>query len=338
MARSKREPSFLHAGVDVSQRTLAVAFRARNGELVELKVPNDDAGVQRLLTLFRAGRRPRRVGVESTGAYGLALCVALVEANVEVMLINPLSARRFAQATMTRAKTDRVDARVLLEFTERMAFTPWQPPSPEVRELRSIAGRIQTLVELRTADLNRRHAAQLDPKTPAVVQADIDESIRTVEKRIDALLAAAVDVFASTTELQDAHRVVTSVTGFAHRSAVQILAQLLVLPKDMSPRELTAFAGLDPKTVESGTSVRGAAHISRRGNRALRSALYMPTLCAIQHSPPVNAVYNNLVARGKPKKVAQIAIMRRLLHVLWRLFRTNETWDPAKFGSQTISA
>lgn len=338
MAKTKREAKFLHVGVDVSQRTLAVAFRTPQGELAEAKFSNDDIGIRSLVRLVRAGARRRRVGVEATGAYGLAVCLALVEAHVEVMVINPLAARRFAQARMTRAKTDRVDARVLLEFAERMPFIPWTPPSSEVRELRSIAARVQTLVEVRTADLNRLHAICLDPKTPAAVKTDIEENIEAVERRIKALLAAALELIESTPELRDAHRIVTSVTGFADRSAVQILAQLLVLPADMTPRQVVAFAGLDPHTFESGTSVHGAAHISRRGSRPLRSALYMPTLVAIQFSPPVAAAYNALLERGKPKKVAQVALMRRLLQVLWHMIRTKQAWDPAKFGQRQIAA
>lgn len=338
MAKGKREGALLHVGVDVSQRTLAVAFRTATGALDEETFANDDTGIRSLVKRVETGGHRRRIGIEATGTYGLAVCLALMEAHHEVMLIQPLAARRFAQACNTRAKTDRVDARVLLDFAERMPFTPWMPPSTSLRELRAIAARIQNLVELRTADLNRQHALKLDPKTPAAVWADLEESLQAIERRIQALMAAALELIHADPELHEAHRIVTSTTGFADRSAIQILAQLLVLPADLTPRQVVAFAGLDPQTVQSGTSVRGAAHISRRGNRALRCALYMPTLVAIQRCPSVAEAYKALLDRGKPKKVAQIALMRRLLQALWHMLRTKQTWDPQKFGQRPIAA
>jgi transposase len=329
----RKTPTFLHMGVDVAKGTLALAFRALDGQVGEAVFKNDDDGIRALVKVATVGRRRRRVVVEATGAYSVDLCLALCDAGVAVMVVNPLAARRFAEARLTRAKTDRVDARMLLDFAERMEFVPWRPPSFAVRQLRAFAARVQSLVEQRTAEINRLEAAKVHKSVPAVVVNDIEKGIKDLDARITALLHAAKDVIQADVELTQSHAIVTSIPGFADRSALQILAQLVALDPEMSARHVVAFAGLDPRPQKSGASINPPMHISRQGNRVLRAAMYMPTLVAVRFEPTVAAAYEALVNRGKAKKLAQVAIMRRLLCAIWRMIQTKSTWDPAKFGS-----
>ena len=123
----------------------------------------------------------------------------------------------------------------------------------------------------------------------------------------------------------------TSVRGIATHSAVQLLPELLVLPADMTVRQWVAHAGLDPRACQSGTSVDKPARISKLGNAHIRRALFMPALVAVQHEPHVKAFFDTLVARNKTPLQAYVAVMRKLLHAIYGMFRTDTDFIGEKF-------
>ena len=325
----------LTAGIDVSAKTLNVAWRDLKGEISENEFENNESGHSALIRLFRAGKRACQVVLEATGNYHLDLAMALTHAGCSVMVANPLATHHHAASKLRRAKTDRIDAKDLLSFCEKGEFKLWTVPSPATMALRDYARRIQSLIEQMTAEKNRFHAAKAKSGTPAIVLGDIEDSIVGLNKRIRRLEMAAVQLMKSDVQLEKAQRVVTSVKGFAARSAVKILAELLVLPADMTPKQIVAYAGLDPRPFQSGTSVHGKRRISRVGNKRLRAALFMPTMAAVRFEPAVRAAYQALVARKGPtsKLLALTAMSRRLLQVLWQMLRTSQAFDGAKFGS-----
>lgn len=122
-----------------------------------------------------------------------------------------------------------------------------------------------------------------------------------------------------------------SIKGIARASAVQILGEISVLPPDMTVRQWVAHTGLDPRAFESGESVSKPARISRVGNEYLRSALFMPALVAVRYEPRVKAYYEALIARGKKPKQAVVAVMRRLLHSIYGMFKHGCDFDGELF-------
>jgi transposase len=126
-----------------------------------------------------------------------------------------------------------------------------------------------------------------------------------------------------------AHPVSAKCIGEA--SAMRLLAELLVLPYDLSAPQWVAHAGLDPRPYESGTSVHRPRRISKVGNRRLRAALYRPALVAIQHDPNVKAFYDKLVSAGKKPMQAAVAVMRKLLHAIWGMLMHDQDFDGNKF-------
>ncbi|MCW5891343.1 MAG: IS110 family transposase [bacterium] len=160
---------------------------------------------------------------------------------------------------------------------------------------------------------------------------DVAVHIRYLGRRIDLLTAEAVAVIRSDATLQRAFDRLTSVRGIATASAVQLLPELLALPADMTVRQWVAYAGLDPRPSQSGTSVNKPVHISKVRNAHIPRALFMPALVATQHEPRVKAFFEHLVARGKTPLQAYVAVMRKLLHAIYGMFKTNTACIPEKF-------
>jgi transposase len=163
------------------------------------------------------------------------------------------------------------------------------------------------------------------------VREAIEEHIQYLDGTIRELQAKALEVITASPALEAAFEHLVSVKGIAETSAVAILAELAVLPKDMSAREWVAHAGLDPRRQESGTSVKGQIRISKVGNRHLRRALYMPTLVAVQHEPRIKAFYQKLLGRGKKPMQANVAVMRKLLHSIHGMFQNGEHFNGERF-------
>lgn len=321
-----------YVGVDVSHKTLDVAVRTRSGQQRTAQFENTSAGHCKLIKWLTKAGRSARVVLESTGVYSLDLALALHQAKrVEVMVLNPRAARKFADACLQRSSTDTTMALALQEYAARMQFVAWSAPSQTIRDLRAIARRIATVTQQKAAELNRVHAAGATTGTPLVVANDIAVNVRHFERRIAELERHAVNLITSDPQLKAAYQHLLSVRGIAQTSAIQLLGELLVLPKDMTARQWVAHSGLDVRHVTSGTSVHKLPRISKQGNAHVRRILYMPALVASQHEPHIRAFYEQLLAAGKEPTQALTAIMRKLLHAIHGMLQTNTDFDGSKF-------
>ena len=264
-------------GIDVSAKTLEVAYRDPRGRVLRQTFENEASRHGALVRHLekRARKAIVRVVLEATGVYHLEAALALERAGFEVMVINPRAAAHFAKAMLQRSKTDRLDAEMLLGFAGSMLFVPWQAPKPAALQLRAIARRIHAVTGVVAEEKNRAHAAAQTAQIRAI-ERSIASLTRALEKEIDKLHAEALKVIASDTVLARRFELLQSVRGIAEKSGIAILAELSILPADMTDRQWVAHAGLDPRQFESGTSVRAKVRISKRGNKYLRAALYKP--------------------------------------------------------------
>lgn len=320
------------AAIDVSAAELVVAFQRGGTVLPVATFPNTHAGHRALLKSL--GKRSARVILEATGVYSLELALTLHRAKgVEVMVVNPRASKDYQRARLTRAKTDRVDALGLLDFLARMPFVAWTPPAPEVLALQQLTRRIFQLRNELTREQARLHAIGFTPDQGGVIAHDLKLNIAHLQRRVKALHASALELVKSHPALRAAVDRLTSTPGIAHLSAMRLLAELLVLPADLKAPQWVAHAGLDPRPCESGSSLHKPRHITKTGNRYLRTALFMPALVAIQREEKVKAFYERLIARGKKPKQALIAVMRKLLHCIWGMLRTEQNFEPTKFYS-----
>lgn len=328
----KPDLAYTGAGCDPSKDTIDVVRVTSEQRTAHCRFANTAAGHRCLIAWLTKPGAPVRVVVEASGIYSLDLALALYRAEgIEVMVANPRALKDYRRAHMQRSKTDKVDATMICDYARRMPFVPWQPPSAEVLELQQIARRIQALIVERTREKNRLRTAKATVTTSALVLNDIEVNLRHLDRRIRELEKQAIKRVAASAPIERAYTHLTSVPGISHRSAVQLLGEILVLPQGLSVREWVAFAGLDVRRYESGTSVERPHRISRVGNVRLRRALYMPALVAIQHDAAIGAFYAKLISKGKKPLVAIVAVMRKLLHAIYGMLKHDADFDGSKF-------
>jgi len=252
-------------------------------------------------------------------------------ANVEIMVINPRVAAHFAKALNQRGKTDAADAAMLMEYAATRPFTAWTPPSATALQLRQISRLVQELVEQRTQQKNRIHAAEQTGSTLPAVLDTLRAHVQQLDEHIDTLEEAALALIATDPVLSRRFALLDSIPGVAARSALYILAELACLPDDLDVRQLVAFAGLDPRPWQSGTSIRGRRHVSKRGNKHLRHALYMPAVQAARFNPVIKAYAAELDARLEGRKQTLCVVMRKILHSIVGMFKADKPFDARKF-------
>jgi transposase len=324
-----------HAGIEVSSQELLVALRRQEKTLPLKSFPNTPAGHRLLVRYLRRKNVVVQVCMESTGIYGLDLALLLhKQIGIQVMVANPRAVHHFAQALMQRSKTDPLDALMLLEFAVRMPFQVWQPPAAAALQLCAVARRLQAITGICTAEKNRLHAAMAARALPALIRQDLQRSIAFHQRASARLVKQALQIVASDPLLQARFQYLDSIPGVAAASAIALLGELSLLSPDLDVRQWVAAAGIDPRQHSSGKSVHKKIRISKAGNRHLRHALYMPALVAIQFDPHLRAFYHRLLANGKEKLQALVAVMRKLLHAIFGMFKHGQPYEGAQLCPQ----
>lgn len=319
-------------GVDVSARDCAVAsYKA--GKLVSLgRFPQTPQGHQRLAARLM-GLSPSHVVMEATGIYHLDLAIALDRAGLPVSVINPRSAKRFAQLKLQGSKTDEIDAGLLAHYGDALRPPRWVAPLPADLALRDLGRQINRLQADRTRTKNRLHALGAKQGTYALLIEDEAEAVAALERRIDRLRQAMIALIEADPRRAAQWRHMIAAPGIAEVSAMALLAELALLPTTMKAPQVSRHAGLDVCVTQSGSSVRGPSRLSKTGNAYLRAATYMPAMVAVRYDPLVKAFYEQLVRRGKKKRQALGAVMRKYLTGLWACLRNDEDFQTSKLFS-----
>jgi transposase len=238
--------------------------------------------------------------------------------------------RRFAEALLQRSKSDLLDVVVIEEFARRMPFQPWCAPAPHVLQLRALSRRLQEIACQRAAEKNRLHAGSVTASTPQALRLDLERSLEFLQQSHKSLLRSALELIQQDALLLRRYQLLLTVKGIGSLSAVLILAELAPLAPDLTAPQWVAFAGLDPKRHQSGSSIDRKPRLSKTGNVHLRRALYMPALTATWRDPAFAAFYQKLLGRGKRPLQAICAAMRKLLHAIYGMFRNDQPFDPTR--------
>lgn len=294
-------------GVDVGYRWLDLCLPDDS----HVRVANSEAGWAEALALSVG----RVIVLEATGVYFRGLAVAASMAGVSVRVVNPVQVKAFAGSRLSRSKTDTIDARLIRDFGERMLpdLTPWFPAPPGLYRVMSLVRLADGVMKQRVGAGNRVHAGRLGDEIVAEVGAEVAAVLRSERKRIMGIAR----VHAESDELVGLWLSrLEELPGFGELSALRLLAYAGDLRRFPSGRHLASYAGLAPVFRQSGNSAE-VGRMSRVGSRQLRSVLYWSALAAARSSSDVALFYARLVAAGKPKKVALVAVANKLCRVAW---------------------
>jgi transposase len=301
-------------GIDVSKATLDV-HRLSDGKMTSFS--NDTAGFKQLSSLCKE-TVVIRVVYEATGAYHKGLERTL-GAHLPLVKVNPLQARRFAQAQGVRAKTDAVDAKMLAIMGEAFALVPDKPISQTHHVLRELRAFRSGLIKDRTRILSRQKTQTLPitRRQSTARLAQIDKQIIEIDTEIERLIQSN-DVMARSMEI------LRSIPGIGAVSAATILIEMPEIG-DMERKQVASLTGVAPMTRQSG-QWRGKSFI-QGGRKVVRDALYMPALVAMRFNPDLKAKYQAMIKAGKPPKVAITALMRKIIELANTLIKANRLWE-----------
>jgi transposase len=301
-------------GIDIAKDNLDVHLHPKG---TTRQFSNDQKGHASLVAWARP-LQPTRIVFEATGRYHRALELALGQADLPAVKINPLQARRFAEATGKRAKTDPIDAAMLARFGA--ALQPKVPPAKDVTiaTLAELLAARRALVKDRTASLNRGKALTL-----TLLKRQCKQHCQQIKDQIKAIDTEWMAVLAANPSLRAKLDILLSIPGIGPATAIALLVDMPELGT-MDAKQAASLAGLAPITRQSGTW-KGKSFIGG-GRACLRQAIYMPALVAIRFNAPLKAKYQALCHAGKPAKVAIVAIMRKLLITANALIRDNRAW------------
>jgi transposase len=304
-------------GIDVSKDRLDVAVRPSNESF---SVGRNAAGLEQLIARLRE-LSPRVVALEATGGFETVVAAALSAAGLPVAIVNPAQIRAFAKAIGQRAKTDPIDAGVIAHFAEATNLEPRPLPDEQTRLLADLVGRRRQIIEMIGAERQREQRLSA-PR----LKKSIARLVKALEKELASLDTDIGDAVRGSPAWRAKEELLVSVPGVGPVISRTLIAELPELGQ-LGGKEIAALVGLAPFTRQSG-KWRGKSFIGG-GRTAVRAVLFMGALVAKQHNPILKAFFDRLIAAGKPKMVALIAVARKLLTILNAILRDNRPWQTA---------
>ena len=303
--------SEMYVGIDVSKERLDVAVL---GEERGWQVDNTQAGIAKLVQQMQ-DLQPELIVVEATGGYQRGGVEALFQAGLAVAVVNPARVRQFARACGLLAKTDRLDAQVLAVFGQRVQPKPYTSKSEAEKQLSALLGRRKQVEEMLQAEQNRLRT--VSPSLRGSVERII-AILKDEKKRLDEQIRDGMKEQKAWQEQTD---ILTSAPGVGPVTTATLLAELPELGQ-LDRKQIAALVGVAPMNYDSGKK-RGYRK-TQGGRTDVRRVLYMSTLVATRHNPLIQAQYQHLLKRGKEKKVALTACMRKFLTILNAMMRDRQ--------------
>lgn len=304
MATSKR----VYVGIDVAKEKLDIAVQ---GETKASQAKNDEEGIAKLVEKMKM-QKPELIVVEATGGYQREVVMAIYEAGLPVAVVNPSRVRQYARAKGLIAKTDKLDAFVLAEFGEGMKPRQFEAKSESGRYLSALLVRRRQIEEMLKAERNRLRTVHIE------MRASIERMINTLKEEMQQLSQELDDFMTKHEAWYEQEQILCSAKGVGRVTAATLLAELPELGK-LDRKKIAALVGLAPMNADSGKK-RGYRK-TKGGRMEVRNVLYMSTLVATRYNPLIKVQYQALLKRGKLKKVALTACMRKFLTILNAMMR-----------------
>jgi transposase len=310
-------------GIDVSKGDVAVCVMNEQRQVVNATFANDRKGVRSLGNYLK-----KRVAVgsavclEATGIYGEALAAYLHERAYRVSVVNPVRIKRYAESQLRRNKTDKLDAEIIADFCRTQEPPQWTPPDPGWVELRALVRHLDDLIHMQVQEKQR-----LESVVSTLVRQQVQDHIAYLEAQIDDLLKQINDHINQTPDLKNQRDLLNSIPGISDKTSSRLLAEIRDITAFETVGQLVAFVGLNPRQRQSGV-YRGQVKISKMGNAALRSALFMPARSAKRCNPLVQGLVKRMEREGYCANAITVAVMRKLLHYVFGVLKSRQPFDP----------
>lgn len=333
-------------GIDISKSTFTACLcqRDETGALTFSKATDfsqDQTGYNQLLRWIKqlTIQGPEVVFLmEATGVYYEPLAYHLHKIKKTVHVVLPNTSKHYFSSLNIKTKTDHADARVLSQFGAERQHKAWEPPSPVLRQLRNLTRYYVQLQEQKTALGNIKHSKDSSYEVQAFILKSNNKLIEQIDKQIRECLLAVKKLIASDNALQGKVHKLSTIKGAGLITIATIVAETNGFEGFSSAKQLVSFAGYDVVQRESGTSIKGKTRISKKGNRYIRNALYFPAMVACRFNPDLKAAYLRIVMKKPSKMIAQVAIQRKLLILIYTLWKKDSAFIPAyKAGSPNLT-
>jgi transposase len=278
---------------------------------------------------------PLRYVMEATGVYHEALAYFLADRNYAVSIIMPNKITNFFRTLEIKTVTDKSMSEAIALFGLEKKVEDWIQPQKVFRELRQVTRERDQLIAERTMLKNQLHAEQIEAYPSEQIISRIRIRIKLVNGQLKETLSETTAAITNDQEINRSVKLLTSIPGIGLLTAAVIMAETNGFELIRSKKQLTSYAGLDVKEKESGTSVKGKPRISKRGNRHLRKAMYMPALSAIRHSERYKAIFVRIVSRNGIKMKGAVAVQRKLLEMTYTVYKTQTPYLEDYLQTQT---
>lgn len=321
-----------YIGIDVAKSTLQV-FIPKNE--LNIEIENSYDGFKRLYSklkkLYKKSSSDIVFIYESTGSYSTTLESFAQKNNIKCFKVGAYQSSSFAKVIKNRNKTDKIDAKMLSQMHILAKDGDIKIPyrDKDAHKIRSLIKYYQSLLKEQ-----KRKASYLEASTynleDSLVLKRVKKRINDIEKEQVEIIDIIMDVINSNPKYKQAYDNITTIKGIAQKSAIILLYLFLRYP-NASRQHITALVGLDPIQKSSGVSVQHKERISKQGLSIVRDILFMPILVTVRYNKEMKLFYERLVARGKPKMVAQIAVMRKVILLAHSLYKNNEVYDEDRY-------
>lgn len=324
------------AGMDVSQNELVVSLgrvtKALEPEIYAYKTfankPSGFAALEAWIKKNTDQQMPVRFVMEATGVYHEKLAYYLSEQAHEVSIILPNKICNFAKTLEVKTVTDKTASQAICQFGLEKKLDIWQPPKKIFRDLKQLTRERDQIIAERTVAKNQLHAENAEAFPNSRTIARLNERIQLFNRQEKEIRYEIADIIKQDEELVEKIKNVTTIPGVAKLTTVIVLAETNAFDLITSRKQLSSYGGFDIVEKQSGTSVKGKPKMSKRGNRHLRKAMYMPALAAIRNDKRFKAIFLRLVSKHGIKMKAAVAVQRKLLELIYTLWVTDTKYDP----------
>jgi transposase len=259
--------------------------------------------------------------MESTGSYSIPLAEFMVNQGYLVSVVNPAKIKAFSKSELSRAKTDKADAKLIARYASTLHPTLWTLPPDNIRKLQALVRRVEHLLEMIQMEQNRLETAD------STVIASINAVLTLLEAELKATRKAICEHINNDPELKARRDLLITIPGIGEASVAHLLIVFSNHHGFINAKQVVAFAGLAPALRQSG-QWSGKTHIAKSGDSLLRKALYMPALSTWQHNPVIRKFCKRLSVNGKNGKAVVCAAMRKLIHLCFAILKSGKPFDP----------